>query len=343
MAYTTPRILRLFTQMQTLYTAFNNTTGTWLNTNANLIRVDQGTLDTRRGAPYSRFPVVTGSRSELSGIRGRKNASVTIRGVPLIPNGTTLTVPDTDHLLQSVFGAAATSGVYSFSDTGYVPISLFAFYHGVTQTNRAVWGGTVTRVTFHFNGLYLTMDVDIAAANVLDSVGFSAFDTQGKAALTAFPTEPSSPTVNGTPLPGFGQGFTCTIHSQSLELKVRALSVTVETGNELVEGVYGSAYPIAIVGGARRVSIMLSAVDDNTAALNDLKTQCDTDLAATGITATIVAGTTAGNQFTWVLNNIQPNAFNMRDEGAMVITEVPVSYAHASGVGQTDDMTLTCN
>jgi len=253
-------------------------------------------------------------------------------------------VPDTDHFWQSVFGGADAAGVYSFADTTFPIISLFAYYHGVTgATNRAVWGCVVTRVTVHFNTTFLTMDIDLMGGYAIDSIGWSAFDTQAQAGLSTFPTEPSAPTVNGYPIAGFGNGYTLTLHSNTFELKTRVLSMTIETGNELVQDVYGSAYPIAPVGNARRVSFALSTIDDQSSALNDLKTQSDTDMNGSDtITASIVAGNTTGNKFTWALSGIEPNAFNMRDEGAIVMVELPTSYAHASAIGASDDMTMTC-
>lgn len=334
-----PRLLRVFTQIQTAYTSFNNAGGTWSNTGAQMIRVDQGGFQATRNAPYSRFPVVTGSRSEVAGVRGRKSCSVELSGLPLIPSGTGGVVPDTDHILQSAFGAAATAGVYSLADTTYPILSLFAFYHGVSMTNRAIWGGTVSRIRFNFNGPFMTMDVSIQAGYMIDSTGFAAEDTQAKAGLSAFPTAPTNPTVTGTPIAGFGNGYTITLHSQTVELKTRVLSVTFETGNQLVADVYGSAYPVQIVGGARRVTMQLDTIDDDSAALSALKTDCDTD--NTTISGSIVAGSGAGKVFTFALGAIQPNAFSIRDEDPYVMVSIPESAAHASAVGSSNDFSLT--
>ena len=117
--------------------------------------------------------------------------------------------------------ADGTSVTYNFNDTGAIPLSLLEFTHGSTSlTSRALWGGIVSRITFNFNGSYLTMDVSGAGGYAIDSTGFSAFDTQAKAGLTSFPIEPSSPTINGLPIAGFGTGYTATLDSQDLSLKV---------------------------------------------------------------------------------------------------------------------------
>lgn len=345
MAFNSPRDYRLFSQIQTGgYAAFNQTSGTWTNTLAKMIRLDQGSLGGNRNAAYSPFPVLTGNRSTVVGVRGRKNATWSIRGLPIIPSGAAGTVPDTDHFFQSAFGAAATlvtstSATYNLSDAGTFPLSLFFFNHLSTAfTQFAYWGCGITRMRFNFNGLFLTMDLDGFAGYQIDNTGFAAFDVQALASLTTFPAEPSSPTILGSPIAGFGTGYTCTLHSQSVELKTRALSVTLETGWEQVADVYGSPYGIAMVGNTRHVSIDLQALDDDTSALNTLKVDCDTDGAA--ITGAISAGPTSptGTAMTMALNSIQPSAFNLRDQGATVSFELPTSNAHATSIAATNEM-----
>lgn len=340
--FNSPRSYRLFSQIQTAgYAAFNQTAGVWANAASKLIRIDQGSMGGGRNAPYSRFPILTGNRSEVVGIRGRKNATWSIRGLPIIPSGAAGTVPDTDHFFQSMFGAtavlvASTSATYNFSDNGNFPLSLLYFNHQSTALSQfAYWGCGVTRCRINYNGPFLTMDLDGFAGYEIDSTGFAAFDAQALASLTAFPIEPSSPTVAGQPIQGFGTGYTCTLHSQTVELKARAVSVTIETGWEQVSDVYGSPYSIAMVGNTRRVSIDLQALDDDSSALNTLKTDCDTD--GSSITGSVVAGTVAGSIMTVSLNSIQPSAFNLRDQGATVNFELPTSYAHATALGLTND------
>ena len=343
--YNSPRYYRPYTQIQSGgYTTVNNTAGTWTSTGSQLIRLDQGSFTWGRNAPYSRFPVLTGSRSEVAGIRGRKNATWSIRGMPVIPSGAAGTVPDMDAFLQNIFGqastiVASTSATYSFNDTGTLPLTLLYFNHANTSMTQVyLWGCFVTRWKLNFNGLFLTIDLDGFAGWAVDSTGFSVTDTQGKAGLTSFPTEPSSPTVNGQPIAGFGAGYTCTLASQSVELKTRMLSISGETGWTQVQDVYGSPYPIAAIGDTRRMSIELGALDDDSSALNTIKQDCDTDNAT--YSTSVVAGTAAGSIMTANLNNVQFNAFSLTDQGAEVMFELPTSYGHASAPGQVNDLTL---
>lgn len=343
--YNSPRYQRWYTQLQTTFPAINNTSGVWTNTGNKLIRVDANSVNRGRNAPYSRFPVLTGNRSEVVGIRGRKSATFSIRGLPVVPPGTAGGIPDIDHILQNAFGqpatvVASTSATYSLLGTGYLPFTLLGFAHGFSSlTSEVFWGCVVTRITLNFNGLFLTMDVDGMAGFMTDNIGFTAQDLQGNGQLTTFPVEPSSPTVNGQPIAGFGQGYTTTLSTQSIALKVRTRSITWETGLEIVGDVEGSPYGIAVVGGTRRLSLALTALDDDSAALNAIKVQCDTDNGA-AIALVSVSGTVAGSIVTVNLNNIQANSFSMRDNGNLVDFELPQSFAHASAVGQEDDTTM---
>src|SRR5258708_30855501 len=116
-----PRYQRWYVQQQSTLLAFNNSSGTWSQTGAQLLKVDAGSASMVRNAPYSRFPVLTGTRSEVAGIRGRKGAGWSLRGMPVIPSGTAGTIPDSDIIWQNVFGAAATGSgtkIYAFTDNG---------------------------------------------------------------------------------------------------------------------------------------------------------------------------------------------------------------------------------
>jgi hypothetical protein len=344
-----PRYYRLYSQIQTsAYNVVNNSTGTWTNTGAQLIRIDEGSFTANRSAPYSRFPVLTGTRSEVAGIRGRKNGPAwSIRGMPIIPSGAAGTVPDMDTIWQNIFGAASTivastSVTYNFSDAGTFPLSLFFFNHAnpSTMSSFYYWGAFVRQWTINYNGPFLTIDLDGFFGWGAPSTSFSTVATQlGAGGLTAFPTEPSSPTVAGQPIAGFGQGYTFSLASQTgLELKTRVLSISGETGWIPIQDVYGSPYPIAAVGDSRRMAIQFSSLDDDSASMNAIKADSEGD--NTTYTGTIVAGSAAGSIMTTTLSQIQLSEWNLSDQGAVVNFDLPTSYGHASAPGLTNDMVI---
>ncbi len=345
MAINSPRYQRWFIQQQATLTAFVHTLGVWQSTGAKLLRVDAGMIQLTRNAPYSRFPVLTGARSEVAGIRGRRLASFTIRGLPMIPSGTAGTLSDLDVIFQNIFGSAATvsagvSATYPFLDSGYPAFSLIGFNHSSTGfTQQSAWACFVTRATFNFNGPFMTVDLEGFCGYVIDSTGFANYDSNAKAGLTAYPIEPVSPSIAGTPIQGFGTGYNLTINSNDISLKARALTVTVETGYVPIADVYGSPYLVAVVGDARRISISLgNLLDDDTAALNSIKASCALD--NTTISGSIVAGNAAGSIFTFNINNILLEVMNLVDEGPTLAFEIAPSYAHASTPGLVNDMTL---
>jgi hypothetical protein len=347
--YNSPRYYRLYSQIQTGgYAVMNNSTGTWTSTNAQLQRIDQGSFTARRNAPYSRFPVLTGTRSEVIGIRGRKNVNAwSIRGMPIIPSGAAGVVPNMDMLLGNIFGVAtgtvvaSTSVTYGpFVDSGNFPLALLWFNHAFTTMSQFYyWGAFVERWQINFNGPFLTIDLDGFAGWGVDSTGFGSEDTAGLAGLTAFPVEPVSPAVAGQPIAGFGAGYTLSLASQNIECKTRVLSIGGETGWVQVQDVYCSPYPIAAVGDSRRMYIQLSALDDDSTQLNAIKTACDVDNGSPS-TAVVVAGAAAGSIMTTTLNSIQLNAFDLTEQGPIVLFDLPTSYGHASSVGNTNDLQI---
>src|ERR1019366_4402061 len=203
--FNSPRFQWLISQIQTGgYAVVNNGTGTWTNTASQLQRFDEGSFTAARSAPYTRFPVLTGTRSEVAGIRGRKNGPAwSIRGMPIIPSGAAGTAPDMAMFFQNIFGVAgtlvtSTSCTYGpFVDSGNFPLSLFYFNKSSTAfTQHYYWGCFVRQWQINYNGPFITIDLDGFFGWGVDSAGFTIQSTQGgNAGLTTFPAVPSSPSV----------------------------------------------------------------------------------------------------------------------------------------------------
>lgn len=344
MAINSPRYRRVFAQLQSSgLRTINNTAGTWSNTGAKVIRVPQNAIKLTPNMPITPVPWLTGTRSIQPGVRGRKSGSWSLSNVPLIPSGTAGTAPDIDPILQNVFGAAptivaSTSATYGFTDTGYLPLTLLDFIHGSTAlTSRVMWGCFTTDWTITLNGDVLTTSFSGMGGFLLDSDYFSSEDTTAKAGLTSFPLEPGSPTTAGSIIPGFGA--TATFNSQSIETKVRALSIRVRTGFRLIGDTIADFYPAQAVGGARRVTVNLGVIDDDTSQLQNLKQQAKSS-AAPSINASIVIGTTAGSRVTFNVNAIQLVPQDFEDQDDIVMANFPDADAHATAIGNVDDMTV---
>ncbi len=343
--YNSPRYRRLLAQLQTVdMRTVNNTSGTWTSTGYKFIRVPEGAAQFTANIPTTPVPWMTGTRSMQPGIQGRKSGSVTWNNVPFIPSGAAGTVPDLDPILQSFTGqaptiVASTSVAYNFLDTGFLPLTLFDFAHSLTGlTSQLAWGAFVSGFEITLNQNVLTINLTFVAGYVLDSTTFSAEDTVGKAALTTWPTEPSSPTYVGSIIPGFGA--TVALDSNQMELSIRSLSIRGTTGIQLIGDIIADAYPAISVGGARTMGMSIGVVDSDIAALNNLKQKAKSN-ARTPIPASITVGVADGSKWKFDLTQVQLGQPARTDEQNLVMIGFPDSPAHASAIGVTDDLVIT--
>ncbi len=210
-------------------------------------------------------PWKTGTRSTQPGILGRAAARFNVTSLPIIPSGTAGTVPDQDAVWAGIFGQAATSAVYSFSDSTFAPFALVDYQHGVsTLTSQILYGCTPEDVTVRFNTDYLSMDMSGSGIYLLDSDNFANEDTTGKGGLSSFPTEPSSPTTTGSIIVGFTgtATFDSNVMSAATAL-IRGWTLRIRTGSRVIADGFGDAYGQLQVGGAREVSMGFDFVDSD--------------------------------------------------------------------------------
>ena len=344
MALSLPRLRRVFTQIQSGgFRAINNSSGTWTNTGAKLLRAGENAFRITPNMPINPVPVLTGTRSMAPGVRGRRNASWSMQSVPVIPSGTAGTAPDMDHIFQNIFGqsgtvVASTSVTYSFLDTGFVPLTILDFLNGQSSnTQKLIWGAFVSQFVLEFNQNFMTCSANGFGGFTLDSDNFSSEDTTAKAGLTEYPTIPGSPTTAGNPIAGFGGS--ATFDSQSIEAKIRSMRITINTGFDMIGDVFSDAYGVQAVAGARRVSVQLGVVDDDSAALIDLKQKAKSATAPT-INGSVTVGTVAGSRMTVNLNAIQLITPELADNSTYVMANFPEADAHATAVGNVDDCTI---
>ena len=182
------------------------------------------------------------------------------------------------------------------------------------------------------------MSVSGAAFWVLHSENFASEDTAGKGGLTSFPTELSSPTITGTIQPGFlGVATFDTNGMDGTTAPLISASIRIRTGNMLLMDTFGNTYPAMQMGGERDVSVSCSFMDTDSAALNTLKTKAK---AKTPLNVTLQVGTTAGQIATFAIKSVQLNIADFSDDNARVQTSFGDSSAHATAIGNVDDVTL---
>lgn len=345
MAYNSPRFERVFAQGQaTDFRTVNNAAGVWTNTGAKLIRAGVNGVEMDVNSPITEVPWKTGTRSAQAGIFGRKSGRWALNNLPFIASGTAGTAPDMDVLLGSLFGAIGTisagvSTTYAFVDTTYVPFSLFSFTHGsVTLTSKYTFGCTPQEATFVMNQNVFELSMNGISVGRSQTDTFATDDTAAKGALTTFPVEPSSPTSVGVIQNGFTgiATFDGTAMNSTTCPLVEA-QVRLQTGSDLLQNTFGDQYPAVQVGGLRRVSINVAFADNDAAALINLKQKAK---LLTSMNISIQVGTVAGSICSFVMKNFQLVPENYRDEDAWVRTTFGQSFAHASAIGNIDDLSI---
>lgn len=340
-----PRYRRIYLDAQTGgFGTVNNSSGTWTNTNAVYLPAMENAVRLTPNMPRTPVPILTGTRSYRSSILGRKTALWELNNIPIIPSGAAGTAPQTDLLWQNIFGqagtvVASTSVAYSFLDSGFIPLTIFDFMHGVsTLMQRLAWGCFCTEFTITFNGNIFEGSFRGFGGYRLDSTNFTNEDTTSKAGLTTYPVEPvASVSVLGSVIPGFYA--TATFDSQDVSAKVRSLQIRGTTGYRMIADVVSSAYGVAVVGGPRQISCTLGLVLDDSSQITDLEQKAKQNST---ITASVLIGQTAGAKVQFDLQGLQLVPADQVDETSdIVMNNFPESPAHASAVGSTDDLVVT--
>jgi hypothetical protein len=334
-----PRYERVFVQSQAgVLRTVVNAAGTWTNTTAKLLRF-VGRPGMTGGAALIQVPWKTGTRSTQPGILGRRGATWSMTNLPVVPSGTPGTPPDMNPLLEGITGLAVAGATYNFSDTGFLPFTLFSFQHSLAaQTQRLIWGCIPEEATFNFNGDIFDMSCSGSGGYLLDSDNFASEDTTGKAGLTTYPAEPVSPTTTGSIITGFTGVATFAGNAMNAASAVlKSCSVRVRTGSRILNDVFGDAYGAITVGGARSVSINASFVDNDASALVTLKNNAKNK---TTFDVTMQVGTVSGFIVSFVMKSFQFAVADFSDETDHVVLSFGESMGHASAIGSIDDLSI---
>lgn len=334
-------LVRLFAMPQTSLLALPNSTGTPTMTTAKLLPHTKADF-----TPFNELieaDFMTGTGSELAGILGRKGPGTVAIEVAMRPSGAAGTAPDADGVLASIFGAtatlvASTSATYNLTDTIY-PVAFFLF-NRVATTNTQIWafGCVPTDATLNIGGAgYLKLTANYKCVYVMYSDNFANEDTVAKAGYTAVPTEPSSPTVAGSIITPFAG--TITIGGSSCP-EFRSASLSIATGKDLRADGYLNAYPDAAVQGRRKVVLKsLKFADSDGAVLATVKNAA---MNKTALDVVIAQGVTAGSIMTSTVKAVQFGNATITQNGAAIDVNFADSTAHASAIGSTNDLIISC-
>jgi len=350
MSYALARLERIYLQIQSAFGTVPNSTGTATVGNSNACRFMRATLE-NMVAPITR-PDKTGTLSRTQGGKGRTHGSWSVE-MSLAPNGVAGVKPDSDPIIQSVFGAAgavttATAGNGFPSGTGVVdgaaaykytlndaiiPFAFWDFRQPSTIDQRLGVGCVPTRMTFNLgqDGASTTT-AEGECMGVLSSNQFVSTDAQLRAGLTAFPVEPASPVTNGGLVPGFvGKAI---INGTEM-LTLRNASIEIAAGGTVVKDTFGYYRPVDAERDARVVSNRFSLYEDDTAAFITLEAAA---LAQTAIDTVYVCGTVPGSMVVLHCKGVQVQAPKREEERRF--TASFSGEASASTLALRDELTL---
>lgn len=341
---TSPRFERVFIGTQAALGTIPNSGGVSTQTSWKLLRSVANGCKLKANRPLTPVPWKTGTRSTQPGILGKLGGSFGLSGLPMILSGTPGTASDLETLFAGIFGQAGTvsAGVsvsYAFNDTAFLPFLLTRFQHSLTSlTAQTAYGCTPSEITFTLNGQVFEMAVSGGVYNVIDSENFANEDTAGKGGLTAYPLEPSSPTVTGSIQNSF-EGI-ATFDSNVMDPTTASLlscQIRIQTGYILYADNFGTLYAGSQGGGTRAVTVSATFQDTDNAALTNLKVKAK---AKTPMNISMQIGKTAGQICTFNLKSVQLNIPDYSDDDARVTVNFGDSMAHASAIANIDDLTM---
>ena len=198
---------------------------------------------------------------------------------------------------------------YTFVDD-ITQFTLWSFRTAATLDQRVGNTCVVAEATFNLNQDVASWQANGDCLWVLRSKDFATADVYQAGGLTAFPAEPTTPVTNGSIVPGFTGRFVAGASSATASVyaaaavafpTIRNATIRVQTNNMLVRDTFGSYYPTLTEGDARNVTLSFNIYDDDSTAVNTLKTWGD---AKTPVDFVLNLGTVAGNTWVHYLKNV---------------------------------------
>jgi hypothetical protein len=317
-----------------------NSTGTATLANGDAVRHIRCSLQGQGNLVPQRAK--SGSLGKLIGQKGRRSGTFELE-VPLQGSGTAGTKGDLDPILEAIFGAAGTAdpGVdveYALSDVlASLTIWKFKDPAGSNIWNQVLAGGVVNEWEINAGeeaeASLLVRGVGIYAAN---KPNFASLDSTAKLGLSAFPTEPASPSYNGIPALAFVGSITIngvsTFKLQSLRL--------FGNMNRILRPAFSSYYSLVALQGVRSIGGDFALYEEDTADMAALRQLAYTKA---GFDATVAIGDTAGNIHTFALNNMVLGPEEIDDSNIESIVRFNGCEASMTSLGSNDELLYTAS
>lgn len=334
MAYANSRNERVYLQLESSFGTIPNSSGSATVANGDACRFISSQLDF--DPELLQRPDKTGSLGQTAGIAGRGIGNWSL-SMSLAGSGTAGTAPDCDAILQCAFGKAAavsagTSVTYALDDNGY-SFSLWSFRTASTVAQRVAAGCVVRQARFDLGQNVAIWTVNGSFKGLVDSKNFSSLTNEEKCGLTAFPSEPGSPTTSGNMVKGYTGSFTA---DGNVLATIQNASIVINNDDALVYG-HGYELPTDIERGLRRITASFSLKEDDSSAITNLITK---SRAKTAIDISMVLGAVAGNIWTFNLSNVQLSNLRFNDSSRRWVLDFGDSQANASSITAKDEIAL---
>lgn len=293
------------------------------------------------GTRIIRSAAKTGAPGQLGGILGRAGGEEWRVKIPWQLSGTAGTAPDLDPFLQALTGAAPTVGggsvAYALSSV-IAELTLFSFRTAAgSATNveqRCAWGCVVDRMTLATGDGELTADFSGTSTFVVPGMNLASLSTAKKGGLTAFPSEPASPTYTGNIIPAFVGSVT--INGVS-SFQIESFSLDCAMARSLTYP-FGSFIPTRPQQGRRIMSATFGLLEEAAAAVSTLKAL---QLSGTAVDISIVWGDTAGYITTVALNNVVIPSQTLDENQSNYVVRFTGAEASMTNSATQDEMTIT--
>lgn len=270
------------------------------------------------------------------GILGRK--SCTWQGsMSLAGSAAAGTPPDIGPLIKACLGkqtiVASTSVTYAGEDT-LLYVDLWQYVSPSTGAQESLASSVVRTMEIEFGGDFATVRFAGEGKSYISSESYSLLDTEGKAGLGSYPTEPVAPVVNGAAVSGYRGTITLDGNVYTI---ARSGKLTVDNSAELQKDGWGTDYPQPGAQDKRQITFDISLYDDDSSALNSLKGKA---AVGTTVDASFVLGSVAGGIYTFTLNDIILSKPVYDNSGVKRVVSFNGNKAHATSGTSKDAITI---
>lgn len=338
MSILAPEDQRLFIQTTPPWAAtVPNSTGTATVATADGMQYIRAMM--KAGSNKIESRVRSGSLGRLAARRGRRFGNFELE-VPLQGSGAAGTAPDIDQVLVGLFGAAgtvvsSTSVEYEIAETN-VGLTVWKFKDpaGSNVPNECGVGGLINE--FEFSGGEEAEASLIVRGPMVDQIlkpNFASLTTAEKYGLTSFPSEPSAPSFAGVPALAFIGAVT--INSVST-FKLNRFRVYGDMGRGL-RYAHNQYHAGVDQKGKRSIFIELALYEEDT---SDLATLRHLERTKGTFNASVAIGDSAGNIFTFALNNLAIGSISQEESGPESIVVFSECQASETSIGAADELSL---